>query len=283
MERCEPMLINVDNISPDSKLYFHTPTAQAKELYLYPLCVGDYRYLPGYKLERSNYPGYSIMLVSAGHCRVTCEEMAAEAGSGQIVLVSGYKPHSYETEEGLSACWIHYDGVMAERFYRAIRKKRGNVITPAETSHCEKLIKTIYDIYDNSRRTNEATISKYLTEILTGLLLEEVFESEPAKKIYESIRYMNTHFDRPLTVDMLASQACLSRYYYIRLFRRVTGYSPHDYLLNLRVTHAKYYLKTTEKPLKEIVFLCGFTTESSFCNTFRRKVGSSPSRYRGGC
>lgn len=275
------MLINVENISLDSKLYFHTPTAQAKELYLYPLCVGSYRYLPGYTLERKDYPGYSIMLVLSGQCHITCEEAQADAGSGQVALVSGYKPHAYYTEKGLSACWIHFDGVMAERFYNAIREKKGNVITLAETSNCEKLIKTIYDIYENSRRINEATISKYLTEILTSLLSEEVFESEPAKKIYESIRYMNTHFDQPLTVEMLSSAACLSPYYYIRLFKRVTGNSPHDYLLNLRITHAKYYLKTTEKPIKEIVYLCGFTTESSFCNTFRKRVGSSPTGYRG--
>lgn len=276
------MLIDVDKIDPKSKLYFHTPTAQAKELYLYPLCLGSYCYLPGYYLERENYPGFSIMLIESGTCHIICEGVPSDAAEGQIALIGGYKPHSYECTERLNACWIHFNGIMAERFYRAILEKCGNVITPADTSNCKKLIYTIYDIYDRNGRASEATISKYLTDILSGLLTEEVYDSVPYKKIHESIHYMNNHFHEPLTIEALSSYVFLSPYYYIRLFKRVTGNSPHAYLLNLRITHAKYYLKTTEHSVKEIAYLCGFSAESSFCNTFRKKVGSSPSQYRNG-
>lgn len=211
---------------------------------------------------------------------MTLEGIQGIGEAGEIALVNGYLPHAYRVEAKMDTLWIHFDGVMAKRFYQVILKKRGNIITPAETSNCEKLIKTIYDMYECNRRINEATLSKYLTEILTGLLSEEVFESEPAKKIHESIRFMNGHFAQALTIDRLAANACLSPYYYIRLFKEVTGSTPHDYLLDIRITHAKYYLKTTEMPVKEIVYLCGFSTESSFSNTFRKRVGNPPSGYR---
>lgn len=275
------MQVEAPNIHPDSRVYFHTPSPQARLLYLYPLCVGDYKYLPGYSLQRDNYPGYSIMLITSGTCHITTEWGSSLVEKGQIALLNGYKPHSYYSEKGLDSCWLHFDGVMAKHFYHAITEKKGDVITLPNNHTCKKLIQNIYKVYDENGLLNEAVLSKYLTDILTELLSEPAIESEASKKIHESIHFMNEHLHEPLTIAVLAAEAYLSPYYYIRLFKQITGCSPHDYLLNLRITHAKYYLKTTEKPIKEIAFSCGFSSESSFCNTFRKRIGSSPGQYRG--
>lgn len=275
------MKVKIDHVSPISETYFHTPTAQGRELYLYPLCVGNYRYLPGYFLRRENYPGYSVMFVCSGHCHIVSDGKEADAAKGDIALVSGYTPHSYQTADGLDAYWIHFDGMMAERFYLAIIEQKGNVISPSVGSNCAKYINTIYDMYENNSRINEAVVSKYVTDILTELLNEATFDSVKEKRIRESIHYMNENFPDQLTVEALAAAACLSPYYYIRLFKKFTGSTPYSYLLSLRITHAKYYLKTTDKSIKEIAFLCGFTTESNFCNAFRKLCGNSPSQYRG--
>ena len=275
------MYVDAPDIHPESRLYFHTPTQQAQNLYLYPLCVGDYDYLPGYYLERDNYPGYSIMLITSGECRVTTSGRTSKASEGQVVLLNGYKPHSYYTAGGLKACWIHFDGRMAPYFYEAVTAKKGNTILLSNPYNCKKLIRTIYEIYDQNRLIREAVLSKYLTDMLNELLLDQTAENQAAKKVHESIHYMNEHFHEPLSVHDLAAHVYLSPYYFIRLFRQVTGSTPHDYLLNLRISHAKYYLKTTQISVKEIAFACGFTSESSFCNTFRRRIGSSPGRYRG--
>ena len=275
------MFVQAENIQEHSKIYFHTPTERSKILYLYPLCVGNYSYLPGYRLERQSYPGYSLMYIECGEVYGKCENGDFYAGEKQIIFLNGYFPHMYYLETKAKIYWMHFDGSMAEKFYHAIVKEKGNVISPNSIFHCEKLLREIFDTFDLGHSVNEPVISKYITDILTELLEPECEETESSRKIQESIHFMNEHLEKEITVPELAGRVFLSPYHFIRLFRKVTGRTPHDYLLDLRITHAKYYLKTTGKPVKEIAFLCGFSSESSFCNTFRKRIGSSPLQYRG--
>ena len=274
------MIVNADKIQCDSKVYFHTPTKLAKDLYLYPLCVGDYTYLPGYHLERENYPGYTLIYLEKGHLYGSSETNAFQLEEKQVLFLNGNLPHIYGTDVKSKVLWLHFDGPMAERFYHAILFENGNVITPNSSFHCEKLLREIFNTLDLDYAVNEPVISKYITDILNELLEPQQPKSDSSKKIQESIRYMNEHLEEEITIFDLASHAFLSSYHFIRLFKKVTGKTPHDYLIELRITHAKYYLKTTEKSIKEIAFLCGFSDESSFCNTFRKRIGSSPLQYR---
>ena len=276
------MQVFENNVDQSSQIYFHTPSPLAKELFLYPLCVGSYIYLPGYRLNRNNYHGFSIMYVKYGSCEFSCEKGSGTADVGSFTFIDGHLPHTYATNTGLTACWIDFNGPMAEKFYQIITSRKGNCIVPASTSNCEKLITTIYNTFSNQNEISEAILSKYLTDILTGLLAEEGHALSYEKRIQESIQYMNSHFEHQITTKELASEVCLSNYYYIKLFKKVTGCSPYNYLLHIRIEHAKYFLKTTQKSIKEIAFTCGFTTESSFGNAFRKIVGNSPARYRHG-
>lgn len=275
------MFVQAENIQKNSKIYFHSSTQRAKELYLYPLCIGCYVYMPGYCLERESYPGYTLMYIESGHCHGHCENGKFYAEEKQVIILNGYFPHGYHMDAETKIYWIHFDGQMAEKFYDVIVKENGNVISPNSAFHCAKLLREIYDTFEFERSVNEPVISKYITDILTELLEPKYVETDSARKIHESIHFMNERFGEEITVAELAGRSFLSPYHFIRVFRKVTGKTPHDYLIDLRITYAKYYLKTTEKSIKEIAFLCGFSSESSFCNTFRKRIGSSPLQYRG--
>ena len=60
----------------------------------------------------------------------------------------------------------------------------------------------------------------------------------------------------------------------------VGAFHIHEYLVNARVNAAKFYLKTTAYPNKEIAYRCGFSSESSFCTVFKRVAGLTPQAYR---
>ena len=274
------MIVHADKIQCNSKVYFHTPTELAEHLYLYPLCVGDYTYLPGYHLERESYPGYTLIYMKKGDLYGSSENSDFHLEEKQILFLNGNLPHIYGTDRKSNVLWLQFDGPMAERFYNVIVSENGNVISPNSTFHCEKLLLEIFHIFDQDDSVIEPVISKYITDILNELLKPQQPKSDSSKKIQESIHYMNEHLEEELTISDLASHVFLSSYHFIRLFKKVTGKTPHDYLIELRITHAKYYLKTTEKSIKEIAFLCGFSDESSFCNTFRKRIGCSPLQYR---
>lgn len=57
------------------------------------------------------------------------------------------------------------------------------------------------------------------------------------------------------------------------MFKRETGYTLREYLLNTRINAARFYLRTTHLSLKEIAYRCGYGSDSTFCTTFKRITG----------
>jgi len=68
---------------------------------------------------------------------------------------------------------------------------------------------------------------------------------------------------------------------FLRTFKRVTGITPHQWLLRGRLRHAAERLSSSREPITEIALDVGFDDLSNFIRSFRREFGVSPSRYRG--
>lgn len=97
----------------------------------------------------------------------------------------------------------------------------------------------------------------------------------------QSVRaFIDAHFDEPLSLDELAQRAYLSRYHFIRLFRRHFQATPHQYLTHKRLEQAKYLLADSALSVTEICFAVGFESVGSFSALFHKTVGWAPSVYR---
>jgi transcriptional regulator GlxA family with amidase domain len=88
------------------------------------------------------------------------------------------------------------------------------------------------------------------------------------------------HLDQPLTADLLAARALMSRRTFDRRFREVTGTSPARWLLHQRVMHAQRLLETSEIPIEQVARRSGFASAVALRPHFRRLVGLSPAAYR---
>lgn len=86
-------------------------------------------------------------------------------------------------------------------------------------------------------------------------------------------------FHLHLSVDLLAREACLSKFHFCRLFRRTLGTSPMDFVLRLRIERAKAMLRM-RLPVIQIALRTGFGDASNFSRQFRRLTGMTPTAYR---
>ena len=84
----------------------------------------------------------------------------------------------------------------------------------------------------------------------------------------------------PVTARELADIARLSLGHFNRAFRQTFGTSPHQYVINQRITHASSLLEDTDLAISEVARLSGFTSCSYFGAQFRRATGMSPGEYR---
>ncbi|HEX9923507.1 MAG TPA: AraC family transcriptional regulator [Anaerolineae bacterium] len=92
--------------------------------------------------------------------------------------------------------------------------------------------------------------------------------------------YIDDHYDQPLSTAELARRAHLSRYHFIRLFRRFFRETPHQYLIRQRLDQAKYLLANSTLPVTDICFAVGFESIGSFSTLFHKSIGWAPSVYR---
>jgi AraC-like DNA-binding protein len=84
------------------------------------------------------------------------------------------------------------------------------------------------------------------------------------------------------TIDLhaLASEMGLSAYHFLRLFARVLGVTPHQYLIRSRLRHAARLLASGERPVTDVALDVGFQDLSNFVRTFRRAAGVPPAAFR---
>lgn len=277
------MLSTENLVAPGSDYYIYTPSAQAQGLFLYPLIVGRFQYLPGYCLRRTALDSFLIMRLVRGSCEVECGGKHFRAHQDQVVLLDCYAPHAYYTTDGWEAEWLHFDGPCARGYFDAILTDGSPVVSLKNGYRFEKYLHKIYVPFRQNTPIREALLNNHIVNILTELLVgreSAVPGAQSAGIIEDSIAYINDHLTQELSLDDLAVKAALSPFYFSRLFKKETGFSPHQYILATRISNAKFLLQSTDDSVKNICFTVGFTSESSFCTAFKKETGLTPSEFR---
>ena len=100
------------------------------------------------------------------------------------------------------------------------------------------------------------------------------------KKIVGAKQLLDKKYEDDISLDILINEANISKYHFIRLFKKTYGFTPHKYLIEKRLKIAKQELESTKKSVSDICFNVGFSSVSSFCNLFKRETSQTPLEYR---
>ena len=93
-------------------------------------------------------------------------------------------------------------------------------------------------------------------------------------------RFIDVHFKEPLTLESLAEEAHMNKFYLSHAFKREYGVSPINYMIGRRIEESKYLLAETDLSMSQIAQLLGFSSLSYFSQVFRRTQSLSPMEYR---
>ena len=100
------------------------------------------------------------------------------------------------------------------------------------------------------------------------------------RRIRRSVELMHTQLDQDLTLRELAAASYLSPFHFARLFKKLTGVSPHNYLAGIRATRAQLLLAETDLSVTEIGARVGYLSGSHFTKAFRIATGATPREFR---
>lgn len=129
----------------------------------------------------------------------------------------------------------------------------------------EQLVVHLLRHHSNVRRSEELELSR------VGLV---------DRRIRRAIELMHAHLDCELPLEEIAAAAYLSPFHFARLFKKLTGASPHAYLATLRTAHAQTLLAETDLSISEVSARVGYASPSHFTKAFRQATGLTPRAFR---
>jgi AraC family transcriptional regulator len=119
-----------------------------------------------------------------------------------------------------------------------------------------------------------------LKEIERLPILKQSTRIEIYKRLSQSVDYMYSTFQDVIDLDTLAKITCLSKHHFLRLFKVAFGLTPHQFLTEIRISHACRLLRIPQLPIHQIAISLGFENSSSFSRLFFQRMGIYPSEYR---
>ena len=119
---------------------------------------------------------------------------------------------------------------------------------------------------------NRYTVRRYAAVTYRGGL--------PGYRLRRVLDYIGDNLAEDLSLGQIAAVAGMSSHYFADLFRKSTGYTPHQYVLFQRMERAKEKLQIPGHSVIEAGLECGFQNPSHFARVFRKRVGVSPSRFQ---
>lgn len=103
---------------------------------------------------------------------------------------------------------------------------------------------------------------------------------ENRMRIESTMSYIDAHLYEHLTLEKLAEVATMSTSYFSQLFKTLNGFSAWEYIVEKRIELAQKLLLSTDEPVLDIAFKCGFNNMTNFNRAFKKMTGISPREYR---
>lgn len=238
-----------------------------------------------FNTARSFKDNYILFCTIDGCGLITQRGQTVELHKNEALLMNCRFPQSYKTKDDFwQHYWIHIDGSGVKAMESILIS--GGKLTPVSLSarsadlHFDTILKNLETDSVQSILIDSLEIHQILTMMTSSLMKKQSENTGTAQLILEAADHIRLHYRDELDLDALLARTHLSRSYFLYMFKKVIGTTPHAYLLACRITRCKYLLETTDKPIALIAEETGFRDPSSLSVRFSAIVGQSPLKYR---
>lgn len=228
---------------------------------------------------------FQYTLSGSGVFEINNEKYTVSPGKAFFIGVPGdnryYLPKDSDKWQFI---YITLCGQEAKKCWDFINQTYGYVIDiPSDSSLIQHVLSTYKDTTEG--KINDPFIAslkayEFVMECYRYFHNRKKRNSEIPETITRALVYVQTQYHKPLTLEDIANEANLSKYYFINKFKEYMHISPQQYLTKYRIEKAFQFLQHTDKTIKDISEQVGFADPNYFCKVFRKIVGTSPGQFR---
>ena len=228
-----------------------------------------------------------LFYIVGGKGQFLIQDQLYPVNSNNLVIIN---PNVTHTEVSLNAQPLEYIVLGIEGIELATSKSSNgqfNILDHFESVEISSCLRNILREMEQKNTGYEDICQAYM-EILIIRLMRNTALAVPTEPQVVSgnrqcaavKRYIDLHFKESLTLDQLAEDAHMNKYYLSHAFKREYGVSPINYMITKRIEESKYLLAETDLSMSQIAQLLGFSSLSYFSQVFRRTQATTPMEYR---
>ncbi len=267
-------------VTPASELYEATPSPRAKRVLYYLQGVGRFWCGTHYSIEQTGLDSFSLFSVIKGKMQVCLDGNETTICADEFGFLGCDERYSFRALEPLEYLWVHLNGANTRAFCEEIRSTWGVAIRPDNPKRIQQQMLQLLEQMRLMGQMDEVGTSRSLHDLMCSLLYDDRLKEAGDPQIAAVQRFLAEHLNEEVSTADLAKRFHLSISQLNRRFRESTGQSPHEYLVNLRISRSKLLLRESRMSIAEIAGEVGYAYDTSFAAVFRSKVGVSPRQYR---
>lgn len=261
--------------------------------------------IPTGAMQMHNHGFYELMYIKEGEYACFVDNCLYTLRKGDFLLIDRDRLHHYQyVEKRHEKCerllvWITREYLLqlsAEVDLTACFSQKGAPAYHFPGNQSRRLISFLYWMKESAweegtkegeRRLLERTyltlffvmLNRLCSQSVFQFSMEEIMPNPLTKKVFD---YIDAHIGEAITVEELADATALSKYYFLRSFKELTGMTVHDFVVTKRLVYASSLIADGEA-ISQVWMRCGFSDYSSFFRNFKKVYGMSPREFKNKC
>jgi AraC-like DNA-binding protein len=260
-------------VRPAVNAALRAPSESTPALDLVLLSVTETQVAPGWSAAEEELPFFELTVIVRGTQCTIREEGEASSGPVEALML---KPGVKRQERNKGEVDLH-------RLRIGFHWRTAPIELPETVQDTCGRLHEIASWLVAERDAQFPNVSDYRQGLLRALVGEYLRLSVvAASRIEEKTRtYMLRHLGEPITLEDLATNIGMSRYYFCRVYKEVAGHTPMEHLRALRLERAKDLIRSTALPLKAIAPEVGFGSAQHLCRLLHDRFGVGVRELRG--
>lgn len=220
---------------------------------------------------------YQIIYIDKGYGYFLIEDNFDKVESGNIILLRPGEKNHYEfySDSLTDYYWIHFSGYGVPELLSSL-KLQGSIFSVGDFFEFEKMIESMGQATAIADFTTDIFLSSCIYMLLAKISKNVYFPENPINKIL--VRMQNEKLNS-LTNSDYARMCNLSKYHFLRTFKKHKGMTPHQYMVKITINKAIELLSDTNLNISEISQILGFEDQLYFSRFFKKETGFSPKNY----